>query len=76
MFEIGFLCPKIVNEMKKEELVQKKPVLELKEMDSKQLIFKMGLFTSIFFFFFFFLIFSSVFKGLLILTMFSIKSCL
>ena len=73
MFEIGFLCPKIVNEMKKEELVQKKPVLELKEMDSKQLIFKMGLFTSIFFFF---LIFSSVFKGLLILTMFSINSCL
>ena len=43
MFEIGFLCPKIVNEIKKEDLVQKQPVLKLKEIDSKQVILKMGL---------------------------------
>ena len=42
MFEIGFLCPKNVNEIKKEDLVQKQPVLKLKEIDYKQVILKMG----------------------------------
>ena len=34
MFEIGFLCPKSIKEMEKEELGEKKMVLLLKEMDS------------------------------------------
>ena len=42
MFGIGFLCPKNVNEIKKEDLVQKQPVLKLKEIDYKQVILKMG----------------------------------
>ena len=62
MFEIGILCPKSGKEMEKRIVRRKKQtVYKLKEMNSKQIIFKMKFFTSIFFFF----------KWLLTLTMLS-----
>lgn len=62
MFEIGILCPKSGKEMENRIVRRKKQtVYKLKEMNSKQIIFKMKFFTSIFFFF----------KWLLTLTMLS-----
>ena len=69
MFEIGFCAPEAGMKWKREEFEEKKSVLDLKEMDLKQITFLIWNCLLLFLFF-------PISTWLLILTMLSSENCL